>query len=512
MKDLTDEQRLNQFYLMIKELQQYAEISPGNFEEIKYKINEISNQFERFLSSFIDFHQIVDNMPDQLYIADGKGKTLYVNPAYIKSSGIAAEEVVGRYVEEISQDEQFFKNPVIPLVIKERKIINTVAHIIRSNKSVFLTGIPVFDNETGEIKYAMSNDHDSAYLEKLKTQLILLKEENEKDNAEINYLRKKQTENKHIRYGSNKMHEIILQTRNIAAADVTVLITGESGTGKELIADEIYRNSKRKDKPFIKVNCAAIPTELLESELFGYEEGSFSGAKKNGKIGMFELANNGTILLDEIGDMPLPMQSKLLRVLQQRELIRVGGQRIIKLNIRVIASTNTQLLEKIKEGRFREDLFYRLNVVPIELPPLRSRPEDIDELVDEFLSRYNKKYYKNVYFDIGVMQILKSYQWPGNVRELENLIERLVVITENELITSQSVRNILNIIDRKDSSISVNQTSYNLKDAIDDLERSYILNAIKEYGSKRKAAVALGISHSTLVVKCQKLNLNQYIN
>ena len=212
------------------------------------------------------------------------------------------------------------------------------------------------------------------------------------------------------------MASVMALIRTIAPTDVTVLITGESGTGKELAANEIYQCSDRMGKPFIKVNCAAIPAELLESELFGYEEGAFTGARRAGKAGMFELANTGVILLDEIGDMPLPLQTKLLRVLQQRELMRIGGSKPIPLDIRVIASTNKDLREEVRQGRFREDLYYRLNVVPIELKPLRERREDIPYLTEQFCRGFNKKYGKNAQISSEGMELILAYNWPGNWR------------------------------------------------------------------------------------------------
>lgn len=381
----------------------------------------LTSEFKDFIKKFIDFKLIIDNFPDEIYISDGAGTTLYANPAYEKSSGILLKEIVGRNISDLEKTGHYFKNPIIPLVIERKETVTSVAYIIKKDKKVFLTGVPVFNKHTRELEYVISFDHDSQYFEKLETQLSKLRDEKEKDYAELTYHRQKQMENGGIYYSDDIMAQIFEMTRNIAQTDVTVLITGESGTGKELVADEIYRNSKRNDKQFIKVNCAAIPAELLESELFGYESGSFTGAKKEGKIGMFELANNGTILLDEIGDMSLPLQTKLLRVIQQREITRVGGTKAIPLDIRIIAATNKNLLKEKNNGNFREDLYYRLNVVPIELPPLRNRKEDIGILTKEFLKNYNSKYGKNVLLDEHVIALFETYPWPGNIRELENL-------------------------------------------------------------------------------------------
>lgn len=299
------------------------------------------------------------------------------------------------------------------------------------------------------------------------------------------------------------MRKVITVARTVAKTDATVLITGETGTGKEVLSNVIVRSSRRADKPFIKVNCAAIPEELLESELFGYEEGAFTGAKKGGKKGAFEEAEGGTILLDEIGELPFQVQAKLLRVLQENEITRIGGQKTIPLDIRIIAATNRNLRHEIREGRFREDLYYRLNILPLEIPPFRERPEDIPFLAGHFLEEFNRKYGRETIMDPDVMRIFRGYSWPGNVRELRNLAERLVVLSVDGRITKEEVQRILEI--RDDVPESKGQT---LKEAVAQLEALMIRNALDEYGSKNRAAAALGIDHSTLIRKCRKYQLD----
>ena len=223
-----------------------------------------------------------------------------------------------------------------------------------------------------------------------------------------------------------KIKEIRSLIRRVAATDAAVLITGESGTGKEVIADCIQENSKRAQKPYVKINCSAIPTNMLEAELFGYEKGSFTGATSQ-KIGLFEVANRGTILLDEIGDIPMELQPKLLRVLQQGEIYRIGNNTPIKLDVRVIAATNNNLTRKMHAGQFREDLYYRINVFPIRVPPLRERREDISGLVTYFLHEYSQRYERTLTISSEVMQMLVNYDWPGNVRELQNVVEYYVI-------------------------------------------------------------------------------------
>ena len=226
------------------------------------------------------------------------------------------------------------------------------------------------------------------------------------------------------------MEDTIKLSLRIAAVNTTVLILGESGVGKGLIARFIHENSLRNKGPFIKINCGSIPESLLESELFGYETGAFTGAKREGKPGLVELAHKGTLLLDEIADLPLNLQVKLLQVIQERELTRIGGTKPIRIDIRIIASTNKDIRKMVKQGEFREDLYYRLNVIPITIPPLRERKEDIELLIDFFISHYNKKHNKSISLQEDVIEALLQYCWPGNVRELENLMERLVVTSE----------------------------------------------------------------------------------
>lgn len=321
-----------------------------------------------------DFREVCQHLYDGIHITDGEGVILFINDAYTRTTGIRPEQVLGRRVSEI--EGLLYQGSVTGQVLKTKQRVNAVATILGLGKEVLVTGTPVFD-PFGNVKLVVTNTRDFPELKRLEGQLHTLTEERRKANQELAYLRQRQAGGKELIYRSGAMESVVELARTVAQTDVTVLITGESGTGKELIANELYQNSARRDKPFIKVNCAAIPAELLESELFGYEEGAFTGARRSGKAGLFELADTGVILLDEIGDMPLALQTKLLRVLQQRELIRVGGSRPVKLDLRVIAATNKDLREQARQGRFREDLYYRLNVVPIELKPLRERRADI---------------------------------------------------------------------------------------------------------------------------------------
>ena len=314
---------------------------------------------------------------------------------------------------------------------------------------------------------------------------------------------------------SKAMQEVFRLVEKVADTDSTVLITGESGTGKELIAHAIHYASDRRDKPFIPVNCAAIPEELLESELFGHEKGAFTHAIRT-RIGRFELANKGTIFLDEIGEMSPSLQVKLLRVLQERKFERVGGVKTISVDIRVVAATNIDLEEAVKEGRFREDLFYRLNVIPIKMPPLRERRSDIPLLANHFLKQYSKDKGRKVEsINQEAMEVLMNYDWPGNVRELENIIERVVILSNGKVIKKEDLP--LPIVEKAGANISVTsptkvfefpEEGLSLSQAVSELEKSLILKALERTGGvKNRAAKLLKMNRTTLIEKMKKLGL-----
>lgn len=310
---------------------------------------------------------------------------------------------------------------------------------------------------------------------------------------------------------SAKSLEVMSLAKRVAKIDSNVLITGESGTGKELFAHSIHNDSRRCLKPFVKINCGAIPAELFESEMFGYEEGAFTGAKRSGKKGKFEHANGGTILLDEIGDMPMNMQVKLLRVIQEKELVRVGGNDVIKVDVRVIASTNKSLEGLIKEGKFREDLYYRLDVMHLRLPSLRERIEDIEELSNELRKKISKKY--GVYTEgisTEAIDYLKSYNWPGNIRQLENVIERAINLLDSDLcIMPKHLPEKIN--QRKIKKYSL-ENNY-LKDVVETIEKDLIMECMwKTGGNKKETAQKLGLSRAGLYKKLNRYNLMERVN
>ena len=283
------------------------------------------------------------------------------------------------------------------------------------------------------------------------------------------------------------------------------MLTGESGVGKGVIAKLLHENGSRKEYPFIKVNCGAIPENLIESELFGYESGAFTGSRKNGKKGLFETADKGTIFLDEISELPLNLQVKLLQVIQEREITRVGGVESIPIDVRIISATNRDLMPLVHGGKFREDLYYRLNVVPISIPPLRERPEDIIPMIRIFLNQNNIKMKEHKEIDSKTIAILMKYSWPGNVRELQNIIERLVITTKGTTILPENLPGfILETAGSIDPDNAGLLPTGSLKEALDRAEREILLNAQKQYKTTRAMAKALGVSQPTIVRKLQK--------
>jgi PAS domain S-box-containing protein len=505
MEDMSKVRRMMEGIESIMEIVRDSSESISGINKAEELLIGIRNTYEDFTRNYLDFREIADNLYDGIYISNGKGDTLFINEAYVNTTGIRKEEVIGRNVGDIEKEGKLFRGSVTMQVIKSKKMVNSLGTIVRQNKDVLVTGRPIFD-EHGDIKLVVINNRDISDLKELETKVARLQVEGKMSNEEIRFLRQKQLTDKKGIFEDKCMTDLIRLVDTVAPTDTTVLITGESGTGKEVIADRIYANSNRSEKPFIKVNCSAIPAELVESELFGYEAGAFTDASKQGKIGLFELAKDGTILLDEIGDMPLSIQSKLLRVLQQKEFIRVGGKKTIKIDVRVIASTNKDLKAAVKENRFREDLYYRLNVVPVLIPPLRERAEDLKALIDEFIDVNNRKYRKEVSLTPGAMKVLHGYAWPGNIRELENFIERMVVITRKERIDIRDVSRMLGIERTSDDSDSLYDGD--LKEAVHNLEKEMIAAAIRKYGSTRKASEHLGIDQSTIVKKCKKIGLD----
>ncbi len=466
-------------------------------EEALALLDELSARAEES----VDFQQVVDSLLDGMYITDQDAVTRYVNPAYCKHMGIMPQEVLGRSVTEIAKEGALFQKSVSEDVIKlGRNVTGTGITQDGRGRSVptYVTGVPIFD-EQGRVKNVAVSVFDT---DALMYRVTEFRKTVHVEQA-VKILDRVNEHEVSVMVGeAPAIREIRRTIARAAPTDVTILITGESGVGKEVIADRIYYASDRQGKPFVKVNCTAIPANLLESELFGYEKGAFTGALNQGKAGLFELANSGTILLDEIGDLPYELQTKLLRVLQQKEVMRLGGTKPISLDVRVIAATNADLKKKMQEGSFREDLYYRLSTIPIYVPPLRERPEDILKLVKHYFFEYCTKHAHTITVPDETLAVFQSYSWPGNVRELQNVIEYMVICCEGNVLQPSVLADYLGM---DSQSIALHPAS--LKAALDDYERSLIARALEEHGGVRKAAHALGVDPSTISRKAKKYGL-----
>jgi transcriptional regulator with PAS, ATPase and Fis domain len=501
-----------------------------------------TDAYELFKKRESDAVAIADAISDGIYITDGKGVVTAVNKGYTEITGVKESDIVGKHMKDAWDNMLFISDPAFieiepenksyaldmlssgmkknlktrkphPLaliVLEEKKSISVITTIDRTNRRVLMTGTPFFD-EDGNVIQVLTIIKDLTELLSLREKLDDAEKEKKRYKSELKSLKKDIKVHDIYRdliSQSSAMEKIAKLIEYVAKTDATILVTGETGVGKEVVSRTIYKHSKRCTGPYIKVNCAAIPENLLESELFGYEKGSFTGALQKEKLGLFEMANNGTILLDEIGEIPIKLQSKLLRVLQEKEIKRIGGTTSIKVDVRVIAATNLNLEEEVKRGNFREDLYYRLNVIPIVIPPLRERKEDISLLVYNFIDKFNKLYGKTKDIDVTAIEVLESYDWPGNVRELENSIERLVVIGDENLITRDSVISVLG--KDKFSYGNVENINGSLKDAVNQFERNIIEKALKKYGNTYKAAEVLGLTQSTVVRKAKALGITEW--
>ncbi|HET7615635.1 MAG TPA: sigma 54-interacting transcriptional regulator, partial [Bacillales bacterium] len=326
---------------------------------------------------------------------------------------------------------------------------------------------------------------------------------------ELDRLKKNETRSpKEIIYCSQKMEHILTQIEKLSGFSSTVLVQGESGVGKELIARAIHRKGDRAEKPFLSVNCGAIPENLLESELFGYTKGAFTGADAKGKSGYFQQADDGILFLDEIAEIPMQLQVKLLRVLQENEVVPVGSAKPIPIDVQIIAATNKDLEKLVENGAFREDLFYRIHVIPIHVPPLRERPEDVPLLGYHFLQQLNRRYDKNYHFSPDALNLLEVYSWPGNIRELQNLIERLFVTADDDVISADFVSQFLKF-GKSGKTKPMITGIMPLKEAQDHVEEKLISLAMEKYKTTTKAAKALGISQSAVSRKYNKISQKQ---
>ncbi|MFK2825711.1 sigma 54-interacting transcriptional regulator [Bacillus sp. B190/17] len=473
-------------------------------------IDELIEKVKQLEETNEQMRTIINFSSDGLYVVDHQGVTLAVNKAYEEMTGISRNEVVGKNIKDLVFVEYFDRSAAYMAL--QSKQTTTIMQKIKKRKYFVATATPVFDNEKSEdrkVKMVVTSVRDLTYLNHLQNQI---RAEQKNTRSSTN------KEHSPVVFKSPQMTSLVKQAKKIAAFPTPVLITGPSGTGKEVLASFIHEHSPQKEQPFVKVNCAAIPPELFESELFGFSGGSFTGARKEGKPGLFEQADKGTILLDEIGELPLPMQVKLLRVLQDQSITRVGDVKPKRLSFRLICSTNQDLRELVYHKQFREDLWYRINVVHLAMQPLSQRTDDIPPLIDYYLQKLCRKYYLDKHISSDTLSILTHYPWPGNIRELKNIIEFLVVSTTSTTITPHDLPEHMREHGRYEpspfehdreipDSIMSAYDHPNLKEALALFESQKILSALHSSKSIRSAAKLLDIDHANLIRRMKRLNI-----
>jgi PAS domain S-box len=468
-----------------------------------YEDLALATELEKTEGIMEELQEIIEGSFDGILVTDGEANVLLVNQSYVRNTDIKKEELIGHNMKELI-NPIWMKNSVALLAIEQRQPVS-LHHTTKHGKNIMVTGTPIFDKENN-IKKVVINSRDISEIYELREELSKAKE------MERIYFEQISDEDDQARGKTGgivmvdeKIKEIFSLSKKISSFNTTVLISGESGVGKEVVANYIHnQNPLKKDMPFVAVNCGAIPENLLESELFGYVEGAFTGAARGGKAGLFEAADGGTLFLDEIGEMSLNLQVKLLRALETRTVTRLGSSKAVPVDIRVIAATNKNLMKKVEEGSFRGDLFYRLNVVSIDIPPLRERIADIAPLALNFINRFNRQYGQNKKFTYEVMKELESYPWPGSIRQLKNVIENMVIVSNNEYL---QLNDLPWFAGGTPSSSKKKEEGLALQEALDNLEQQILINARTKYGSSRKMAEMLKVDQSTIIRKLKKYQL-----
>ncbi len=470
------------------------------FQDIS-EIETISKELDVFKNMKNWLDTIIDSSYDGLWICDHEGKVIRISKASERINGVKAEDVTGKNMQELVAGGLFDKS--VTLEVLKRKTAVTMIQQVKGGKKILITGNPILDDE-GEIIFVVANERDITELDNLKSRLQETQALAKEYVSRLSELEMRGVDLSNIIFRSGEVHRIIKTALRVAKVDSTVLLLGESGVGKGMIAKLIHKHSERSTGPFIRVDCAGIPDTLIESELFGYEKGAFTGAKSEGKPGFFELANKGTLFLDEIGEIPFTSQSKLLRFLEEHQIIRVGGTVSKEIDVRIIAATNRNIEEMVSAKSFREDLYYRLNVVPVYISALRERRDDILPLISHFVDKFNKDYRKNKSLSPEVVEILCRYNFPGNIRELANLVERLVVVSESDQIQITDLPNAVASFVAKAVSHPALSEDIPLKDALKKYEISIIERTLRKYGSQREAAKVLKVDQATISRKIKK--------
>jgi len=475
------------------------------FQELS-EIEKISKELDLFKNMKDWLDTVIDSSYDGLWICDHEGKVVRINKAAEKMHDVKTEEVVGRNMKDLVAEGLIDKSATLATL--ETKTSVTMIQYIKGKKKLLVSSNPIV-NKNGEITFVVCNDRDIQELDHLRSQLQETQALARVYSSRLSELEMKGVDFSSLIFRSPEMERVVKTAIRVASVDSTVLLLGESGVGKGMIAKLIHKHSERSKGPFIRVDCASIPDSLMESELFGYEKGAFTGAKVEGKPGLFELAHGGTLFLDEIGEIPLGSQSKLLRFLEEYEITRVGGINPRKINVRIIAATNRNIEEMVSSKHFRKDLYYRLNVIPIHISPLRERKEDIAGLIFHFLETFNNTYHRRKTFSPLVIDSLCKCEFSGNVRELANLIERLVVLSESDRI---EINDLPDSIQIKDVPMIPNfvppSEDLPLKKALERCESIILERALKKCGSQRKASKILKVAQATISRKMKRYSAN----
>ncbi|MEC2257127.1 sigma-54 interaction domain-containing protein [Bacillus thuringiensis] len=437
----------------------------------------------------MDLKDVFEYAFDEIFVTDEQGIVVRVNSTCERHYQLAAEELVGKHVKELQKNGIFYPSATLEVIEKKRPI--ELVQTTKSGEYLHVRTRPVFDDE-GNLRRVISYSRDLTELYQLRQKV------EEMDNQLKTYKKELRETYEHegLIFKSLAMQKIVDTIKKVSVVDSTVLVLGETGVGKSRLVRHLHEVSHRKNESFYEINCAALPTNLIESELFGYSGGSFTGANREGKKGLLESAHKGTLFLDEIGEMPIEIQAKLLQVLQEKTFRPIGGRELKKVDVRIVAATNRDLSEMVKQGTFRKDLYYRLNVIPIAIPPLRERTEDILPLIYHYLQHFNKKYGRDVKLAPSTLQMFVGYPWEGNNREIENVIER-IVITVDDVVTVEDLPLSM-------QEAAVEQSGRSLYKMLEEVERNIILKAYKTYGSSYKVAEFLQISQSAATRKIKK--------
>lgn len=470
------------------------------FQDIS-EYETIISELQSFQRLNRELEAIFESSYDGLYITDGKANTIRVNRAYERITGLRREELLGRNMHDLVEEHVYDHS--VTLAVLEKCEPVTIMQMVTGNNQVIVTGTPIFDEE-GEIVLVVTNVRNITELNELKAELEnsrriasrmaqTLLEQDSVDHAMQQMVIKSQS-----------MMKVVRMAIKVAGTQAPVLLQGESGVGKSMLARIIHQISDRKERAFVKINCGTIPPTLMESELFGYEKGAFTGAMPGGKAGMIETAHRGTVFLDEIAELRPEMQIKLLEVIEEKTFTRVGGTRPVAVDVRIIAATNRDLQEMIREGGFREDLYYRLNVVPISIPPLRQRREDIMPLVMKVMESLNRRNSTAKKLESRVIDRLKGYDYPGNVRELINIVERMMILSEGERLSAEDLPE-----ETLASACAVHLGSggTTLRESVRVLEMRMIRSALEKSPSLAAAAESLAVHPTTLWRKMMRYGI-----